>query len=188
MKISILVGDVGMACFCLSPILMSIGFATYIRKFWGQGIVEAMKQDRIPLASKLIYGGAGSAVIGIALFLFSMMLFFQGPSTSTPKPNLYLIGVFTVLVIMQLFRGVWRQQSKPIRILALALLYVFMCSMLYGFIKSITPPPTKNSTGMYQPTPASNIYDLASANYDIHSIPPALTNLPVLPCPWGLST
>ena len=149
MKTGMLIGNISVACICLTPVLGIIGFAMYIRKFRGQGIAEAMKQDRIPLASRLIYTGAGSAVVGILLFLYSMMLLSQGPSTSTPKPNWYLVGVFTVLVIMQLFRGVWRQQSKPIRILSLALLYVFVCALIYGFIKSVTPPPTKNTTGMY---------------------------------------
>jgi len=56
-----------LACWGLGGILGVCGFAIYIVRFWGRGIVKEMKADSLPVASRLIYAGARLGVIGAVL-------------------------------------------------------------------------------------------------------------------------
>jgi len=54
-------------CIVLGFLLVVSGFAMYIIKFWGKGIVKEMKAVSLPIASRLIYAGARFGITGVFL-------------------------------------------------------------------------------------------------------------------------
>ncbi len=63
-------------------ILMPLGMGTYVVRFWGKGIAQAMREDRIPLASRLVQLGAVSGFIGaLILLVLVISVIFAGPTS-----------------------------------------------------------------------------------------------------------